>query len=241
MLPWRQHQRRQTQSVWFSESERWLAPTRPFPGPPSPLPPSTSSGACGSQTVPVRSTEATFPQQKYCDVDLSVFTSAPSKGESFRLSKSSLFLKTAHIMGVIQAKMVKDRNPALSTGWDLSQERTGHQSCSEEDNQVVGKQCVDGGEDTHCGEEKRMGFNVWRLWWYFLWGGSFLSPLSRSGCGAADSTDWLLHRKLVFWRVFSTETVKQTSKQHSDKRKSSTFLAHFGFIVFILYVFYWPF
>lgn len=59
------------------------------------------------------------PSRLHRGPDLAAFTSAPSRGEIFRLSRSSLFLKMAHIMGVIQAKVVKDRNPALSTGWDL--------------------------------------------------------------------------------------------------------------------------
>lgn len=50
-----------------------------------------------------------------------MLTSASSKGESLRPSKSSLLLKKAHIMGVIQANVVKDRKPALSTGWGLQQ------------------------------------------------------------------------------------------------------------------------
>lgn len=65
--------------------------------------------------------------QRFRRPDLAVFTAALSKGERFRLSRSSLFLKRAHIMGVIQAKVAKDRKSALSTGWDLRQDRTRHQ------------------------------------------------------------------------------------------------------------------
>lgn len=51
--------------------------------------------------------------------DLSPLVSATSKGDRLRQLMSSLFLNMAHIMGVIQAKVVKDRKPALSRGWDL--------------------------------------------------------------------------------------------------------------------------
>lgn len=51
--------------------------------------------------------------------DLSPLVSATSKGDKLTELMSSLFLNMAHIMGVIQAKVVKDRKPALSTGWDL--------------------------------------------------------------------------------------------------------------------------
>lgn len=50
---------------------------------------------------------------------LSPLVSATSNGERLREDKSSLFLNMAHIMGVIQAKVVNDKKPALSTGWDL--------------------------------------------------------------------------------------------------------------------------
>lgn len=51
--------------------------------------------------------------------DLSPLVSAMSIGDRLRALMSSLFLNTDHIMGVIQAKVEKDRKPALSTGWDL--------------------------------------------------------------------------------------------------------------------------
>lgn len=56
--------------------------------------------------------------------DLVVLTSASSKGESLRLSQSSFLLNAAHIMGVTQAKVAKDRKPALSTGWGLQEGTT---------------------------------------------------------------------------------------------------------------------
>lgn len=52
-------------------------------------------------------------------------------------------------------------------------------------------------KDAHCDEEKRTGFNALRLWWYFLWGRSLSLLSSRSGC-RSDSSDCVLHRKLVF-------------------------------------------
>lgn len=55
-------------------------------------------------------------------LDLSELVSASSKGGRFRLFMSSLFLNILHMMGVIQAKVVKDRKPALSRGWDLDME-----------------------------------------------------------------------------------------------------------------------
>ena len=54
--------------------------------------------------------------------DLSPLASATSKVDRLRELMSSLFLNKAHIMGVIQAKVVKDRKPALSKGWDLDME-----------------------------------------------------------------------------------------------------------------------
>ena len=124
-----------------------------------------------------------------------MFTSAPSRGESFRPSGSSLFLKTAHIMGAIQAKVEKDSRPALSTGWDLGK-----------DSQHGDTGQPYRGDDTHCGEEKRKGFNVCRLCWYFLWGGWSRSLLSRREAGAADSTDCALRRKLAFCQTVSTQS-----------------------------------
>lgn len=59
--------------------------------------------------------------------DLVVLTSDSSKGESLRPFQSSLLLNAAHIMDVIQAKVAKDRKPALSTGWGLQEGTTPHQ------------------------------------------------------------------------------------------------------------------
>ena len=45
--------------------------------------------------------------------------SAPSRADRLMEPMSTLFLNMAHIIGVIQAKVANDKNPALSTGWDL--------------------------------------------------------------------------------------------------------------------------
>lgn len=56
--------------------------------------------------------------------DLCALVSAISKGDNFSSEMSSLFLKMDHIKGVILAKVMKDRKPALSTGWGLNIKQT---------------------------------------------------------------------------------------------------------------------
>lgn len=63
--------------------------------------------------------------------DLSPLVSATSNADRPREDMSSLFLNMAHIMGVIQAKVVKDRKPALSTGWDLDRKNKHCERCEE--------------------------------------------------------------------------------------------------------------
>lgn len=62
-------------------------------------------------------------------LDLSPLGSEASKVDSLRELGSSLFLNKAHIVGVSQEKVAKDRRPALSRGWGLDMETAPNTDC----------------------------------------------------------------------------------------------------------------
>lgn len=61
-------------------------------------------------------------------LDLSPLGSEASKVDSLRELGSSL-LNKAHIVGVSQEKVAKDRRPALSRGWGLDMETAPNTDC----------------------------------------------------------------------------------------------------------------
>lgn len=87
--------------------------------------------------------------------DLFALVLASSEGHRLRLSMSDLFLKIFHMIGLIQAKVVKDRKPALSRGWELDTETSTNKRSA------LDKIChvMYVIHDTNFGEEQREGLN----------------------------------------------------------------------------------